>query len=68
MSLHGLGIGACVVQRSLRYNHNWDRFCKINNIPRDEQIVCMIGIGKLKDTVRVPISNRYPVEKIFRLL
>ncbi len=68
MSLHGLGIGACVIQRSLRYDFNWERFCKINHISLDEQIVCMIGIGKLKDTVRVPVSNRYPVEKIFRSL
>lgn len=68
MSLHALGIGACVIQRSLRYDFKWENFCKINNIPSDEQIVCMIGIGKLKDTVRVPISNRYPVEKIFRTL
>lgn len=68
MSLHGLGIGACVIQRSLRHNLQWERFCKINNIPADEQIVCMIGVGKMKDTVRVPISNRYPVEKIFRTL
>lgn len=68
MSLHGLGIGACVVQRSLRHTAQWENFCKTNNISEDEQVVCMIGVGTLKDSVRVPVSHRYPVEKIFKSL
>lgn len=68
LALHALGLGACVVQRSVRLDLPWVEFCKKNNIPADEQIVCMIGIGLLKDEMKVPVSKRFTVDKILRYL
>ena len=58
LALHAYHIGACIIQRSLRTSKQWIQFCKKNNIPEDEQIVCMIGIGCMKDSTIVPISYR----------
>lgn len=68
LSLHALGIGACTVQRSLFPDSTFRDFCKKFGIPEDEQIVVMLGIGMMKDNIKVPISQRYPLEKIYRNL
>lgn len=68
LALHAYKIGACIVQRGIRYTKQWEEFAKANGIPGDEQIVCMIGIGCLKDTTTVPISKRFDTDKIFTVL
>ncbi|MBE7016210.1 MAG: nitroreductase family protein [Ruminococcaceae bacterium] len=68
LALHAYGIAACTVQRSLSYNSAWENFCKKNNIPGDEQIVVMIGIGKYKKTTKVPVSKRLNLNYIYRNL
>lgn len=66
LALHTYHIGACLVQRSLRTTSMWNKICEKNNIPKDEQLVCMIGIGKMKKKTTVPISKRFPVDDVFR--
>lgn len=68
LALHAYKIGACIIQRSLRYTKQWKEFCEKYNIPDDEQIICMIGIGNMKESTMVPISRRYPLDKILREL
>ena len=64
LSLHGLGLGACIVQRSLRPDELWREFSKRTNIPSDEQIVCMVVVGQLKDETVVPASKRFDTDTI----
>ena len=68
LALHSLGLGACVVQRSLRADETWVSFCQKNNIPNDEQVVCLIAVGNVKDETLVPYSKRFDVETILKRL
>lgn len=68
LALHAYKIGACVIQRSIRATDQWKHFCKLNNIPQDEQLVVMLGVGNLKDEMTVPVSKRYDVDEIMRVL
>ena len=64
ISLEALGIGCCFIQRPIIPNEQQDSIFTKLNIPKDEQIVCVLGIGNLKDEYKVPISYRLPVEDI----
>lgn len=68
LALHAYKIGACVIQRPLIPREYWSKFRRKNEIPEDEQIVMLIGIGKYKETTKVPLSKRFEVEKIYRKL
>lgn len=68
LALHLYKIGSCIVQRSIEENDNWKAFRRIHNIEDDEQIVCVIAIGKMKRKTKVPISHRYSIESIYRKL
>ena len=68
MALHGLGLGACVVQRSLRPNKAWEEFRKKSNIPMDEQVICMLVVGHLNDETTVPMSKRLETDTVLRFL
>ena len=68
LSLHALGVGACVVQRSLRPNEAWKDFCKQNSIPLDEQIIDLIVIGQMKEETLVPVSKRFETKDILKWL
>lgn len=68
LTLHLYGIGACTVQRSLFPDSTFVKFREVYGIPEDEQLVVMLGIGMLKDKVKVPVSKRYPTEKIYKKL
>lgn len=68
LTLHSLGIGACTVQHSLYPSQKFCEFRKKYGIPEDEQTVVTLGIGMMNDEVKVPISKRYPTEKIYKNL
>ena len=68
LTLHSLGIGACTVQHSLYPSRKLCEFRRKYGIAEDEQTVVTLGIGMMKDEVKVPISKRYPTEKIYRNL
>ncbi len=66
LSLHAYGIGACVIQRSLIENKLFKKFKEVYNISEDEQVVVMLGVGKIKEETTVPVSRRFDVCKIYR--
>lgn len=68
LALHAYKLGSCVIQRSVRATNQWKRFCQLNAIPQDEQIVVMLGVGNLKDEMTVPVSKRYDVDSIMKVL
>lgn len=68
LALQTYHIASCIIQRPLQREEKWEKFCKLNNIPGDEQIVCMIAIGGMKDEMTVPVSVRHGVDDIFRVL
>lgn len=64
LTLHAYGFGACVIQRNVIWNKKWESLRKRLNISADEQIICMIAVGNLKDTCKVPISHRLNNDEI----
>ena len=68
LALHGLGLGACVVQRSLRPDKIWKDFCKNNKISMDEQIICLVVVGQMNNRSIVPVSRRFETQTILKWL
>lgn len=64
LSLQAYGIGCCFIQRDVIPNKKWCKIANEFNIPLNEEIVCCLGIGNLKDEYTVPISYRLPYETI----
>lgn len=58
LTLHTYGMGACVVQRMVTPSPAWSRIRELYNIPADEQAICVLGVGMLKDEYLVPVSHR----------
>lgn len=61
-------IGACMVQRPLYYSTHWGNIAETIGVPKDERLVLMIAVGKMKDECIVPMSKRFPVENIVKFL
>ena len=68
LALHAVGLGSCVVQRSLRPEKVWIDYCKIAGIPMDEQIICMMVVGHMKEETVVPVSRRFDTDEIVKFL
>lgn len=68
LTLHLYGIGACVVQRPVVWNAEWAQNRKVFGIPEDEQIVCLLAVGNLKESCKVPVSYRMKNEEMIRFL
>lgn len=64
LSLQAYGIGCCFIQRDVIPNKKWGKIANEFNIPLNEEIVCCLGIGNLKEEYTVPISYRLPYETI----
>lgn len=64
LALHACGIGACIVQRQLQATKENKRFAEYFNIPEEEQIICVVCVGKYPEEFNVPVSIRYKVEDI----
>lgn len=61
--------GGCdSIQRPILLCKKWKKLQKEFNIPSDEQIVLMLGIGMLKDEYRVPVSHRLSVDKLVTII
>ncbi len=60
LALEAMNIGCCFMQRPIFPNKKWSILSSTLNIPRDEQVVCALGIGSFKDSYKVPISYRIP--------
>ncbi|MGI6325362.1 MAG: nitroreductase family protein [Saccharofermentanales bacterium] len=68
LALHAVGLGCCVIQRKVEWNKPWESVKRHYSIPDDEQSICVIGVGNLKNITSVPISHRLPVEVIYRTI
>ncbi len=68
LALHACGLGACILQRELYTTKENQSIAKYFNIPKEEQIICVICIGKYPETFNVPISIRYDVEDIVKVV
>lgn len=66
LTLHAYGFGACVIQRDVTWNKHWDSLRKKLGISKDEQIICLVAVGNLKDTCRVPVSHRLDSDEIVK--
>lgn len=58
LTIHLYGMGSCIIQRPVIWTKSWDALRKQMNIDRDEQIVCMLAVGALKESCKVPVSYR----------
>lgn len=66
LALHSMGIGTCVFQwASIRDNDK--NLKKLANIPDNEQIILVIGIGKYPDEINVPIAARKDKNEVKRI-
>lgn len=68
LTLHLYGLGACVVQRSVIWNAEWEKNRKVFEIPEDEQLICCLAVGNLKDSCVVPISHRMQNDEMIKFL
>lgn len=64
LALEIFSIGSCFVQRSLLPNKEWKALAKAIGAPEDEQLICCMGIGNLKDKYKVPVSHRLNIGKM----
>ena len=58
LSLEIFGIGCCFIQRPVIPNKQWDVVANRIGAASDEQLVCCMGIGSVKEEYVVPISHR----------
>lgn len=65
LTLHLYGMGSCLVQRPLIWDKNWDELRISLGIPEDEQLICLLSVGKLKDKMQVPESHRLNPQIMF---
>lgn len=66
LTLHLYGMGACVIQRPLIWDKTWNILRNKYNIPADEQLICLLSVGNLKDETVVPQSHRLSSEVMFK--
>lgn len=64
ITLQTYGIGCCFIQRPLLPDKNETAIARKLHISDDEQAVCVLGIGNLKDKYKVPVSHRLAYDKI----
>lgn len=62
LTLHLYGLGSCIIQRPVIWTEEWEKTKKVYNIPDDEQVVCMLGVGNVIDEFFVPKSHRLSEE------
>lgn len=61
-------IGTCIVQRPLCYFKQWDKIAKAIGAPDDERLVFMMAAGYMKENYAVPVSKRFPIEEIVKIV
>lgn len=65
MAIHTMGLGACMLNWS-QSGAAENRSRKILNIPEEESIIVMIGVGPLKENYPVAVSPRRPDNETVR--
>ncbi len=64
LSLHSLGVASCIIQRDLLRSKRIKQISTSMNIPENEQIIMMIGIGGYKNEFVVPVSHRFSYDML----
>lgn len=66
LALHSQEIGSCCLNTCVPYMKEKE-IKKIGNIPNNERLIMMIGIGKLKDNYEVAISDRIATHQLLNI-
>lgn len=68
LTLHLYSLGACIIQRSVTHTSTWEEMRKSSGIDEDEQVIMLLGVGKLKEEFKVPVSHRLDSSTIIRFV
>jgi nitroreductase len=68
LTLHLYGLGACIIQREVVWSKEWNSIRKEWDIPFDEQSVCVICTGSMKEKMKIPVSHRFQNTEIVKFL
>nr|WP_316613832.1 nitroreductase family protein [uncultured Ruminococcus sp.] len=68
LTLHLYGLGACVVQRNVIWTKEGKALQDRLGIPSDEQIICLLAVGNLKEQFTAPVSYRLSASVINRFV
>ncbi|MDO7136430.1 nitroreductase family protein [Algibacter lectus] len=66
LALHSLEIGACCLNTCFPFTKE-KKVKSIGEIPENERLIMMIGIGNLKDNYKVAISSKKKIEEIIKI-
>ena len=66
LAFHSLSIGACCLNTCFPYTKE-KMVKKTAEIPENERLIMMIGIGNLKDTYKVAISNKKDLQEVIKI-
>lgn len=68
LAFEAYDIGCCFIQRDVFPNKKWETVARNLNVEGDEQVVCCLGIGNLKQEYDVPISHRLSIDTIAKFI
>ena len=68
LSLTAVGIGSCVIKKSLLNDNAYKQLKRYCGIPDDEKIILEIAIGNYKESFSVPISNRKTIKQLLTIV
>lgn len=68
LTLHLYGLGACVIQRPVVYSKESEALKEELGIPKDEQLVCIIGVGNISGVINVPVSHRIKLDEVLKFI
>jgi len=63
LALHAVGLCSCAMNTCIPYVDE-KKLKELGNIPANERLIMMLGVGKLKDEFKVPISLKKETEQI----
>lgn len=66
LALHNVGIGSCCLNTCFPYTRE-NKIKQVGNIPKNERLIMMIGVGYWKDNFKVAYSKKKGVNEILRL-
>ena len=58
LTLHLYGLASCIIQRPVVWTNFWELNRVKFGINPDEQIICLLTVGNMKDSFKVPVSYR----------
>ena len=68
LALEVFSIGSCFIQRPVLPNKLWKKVAKNIGASDDEQLICCMGIGNLKEQYKVPIYYRLDYDSIVTIV